>query len=240
MLHQASHWIDIAGVAVSALLLCRILLLRLHRVYLFITLVCVLDLLFDGALLWFGEGSPVTDRIFLYSRFIYAIVYPMVAWDVFEEFKAQVGKLRRAAIGRLISGLFFAVLFGLIMAAFIDTDGPNSDSVVVVTLALVLWAGATTASFAFLYTIYRVLRTQPMLLPNNTHVWMYYYGLSFLAEVISCFLWLGMETTSSSVLKDWLGIVFTMFGIVLTGWCIFKLRAVASSDLPSASENVRS
>jgi hypothetical protein len=238
MLHQASHWMEIAGIAASALLLCRVLALRLYRVYLFITLACVVDLLFGGVELWLGEKSQASSRISLYSRFIYVFVYPMVAWDVFEEIKAQVGKLRRLAIGRLISGLFFAVVFGLVMTAFIDTSDTNSESAVVVTLALVLWAGATTASFAFLLTIYRVLRTQPIVRPNNTNVWMYYYGLSFLAEVFYCFLWLATQTTRSDALEDALAIVFIAFGILLTGWCIFKLRAVAS-DLPSASENAR-
>lgn len=237
MLHQASHWIEIAGIAVSALLLCRVLALRLYRTYLFITLACVLDLLFGGVFLWLGEGSQAGDRVFVYSRFVYALVYPMAAWDVFEEIKAQIAKLRRLAIGRLISGLFFAVIFGLIMAAFIDTGDANSGSIVVSTLALVLWAGSTTASLAFLFTINRVLRAQPITKPNNTNVWMYYFGLSFFAEVIFCFLLIATQTASEA-LKDVLAIVFSAFDIVLVSWCILKLRP-AVSDLPSASENAR-
>ena len=236
MLHQASHWTEIAGVAVSAILFYRVLALRLYRVYLFITLACILGLLFDGVLLWLGDQSPASSRVFLYSRFIWAFVYPMAAWDVFEEIKAQIGKLRRLAIGRLISGLFFAVIFGLIMAAFMDTDDTNGEPVVLGSLALVLWAGATTASFAFLYSIYRVLRTQPIVRPNNTNVWMYYYGLSFLAELLFCFLWITAPLTKSEAVGDVIAIVFTIFDIVLTSWCIFKLRAVAS-DMPSAPEN---
>jgi len=236
MLHQANHWTEIAGIALSAVLLCRVLALRLYRVYLFITLACVLDVLFDGIVLWSGEGSQASIRIFIYSRFIYAFVYPMVAWDVFEEIKNQVGKLRRLAIIRLISGLFFAVIFGLIMAASLDFENTNGESAVTYTLALVLWAGATTASFAFLLTIYRVLRNQPITRPNNTNVWMYYYGLSFLLEVVSCFVWLAVPLTKSETAKDALDIAFTVFGIVLTSWCILKLRAI-TSDLPSAPEN---
>ena len=236
MLHQANHWTEIAGIAISAILLCRILALRLYRVYLFITLACVLDVLFDGIVLWLGEGSQAGDRVIIYSRFIYALVYPMVAWDVFEEIKNQVGKLRKLAIVRLISGLFFAVIFGLIMAASINSDNTNGEPVFTYTLALVLWAGSTTASFAFLLTIYRVLRTQPIVRPNNTNVWMYYYGLSFLAEVVFCFLALAVPLTKSEAAKDVVDIAFTAFGIILTSWCILKLRAVAS-DLPSASEN---
>jgi hypothetical protein len=237
MLHQTSHWIEIAGFAISALLLCRVLLLRLYRVYLFITLACTLDVLFNGVSLWLGGPSPAYDRLFIYSRFIYALVYPMAAWDVFEEIKAQVDKLRRLAIGRLISGLFFAVIFGLIMAAFIDTDNANGGSVVAFTLALVFWAGSTTASLAFLFTIHRVLRTQPMAKPSNTSVWMYYFGLSFLAEVIFCFLLIGMQGASETA-NDVLTIAFDSFSIALTSWCILRLRP-AMSDLPSAPENVR-
>lgn len=231
MLHQTSHWIEIAGVAVSAILLCRILALRLYRVYLFITLACILDLLFDGvSILWLGEGTQANERLFIYFRFVYALVYPLAAWDVFEEIKTQVDKLRRLAIGRLISGLFFAIIFGLVMAALIDTD-------VVPILAIILWAGSTTASFAFLFTIHRVLRTQPITKPNNTNVWMYYFGLSFLAEVISCLLLIAVQGASDST-KDVLAIALDSFGIVLTSWCILKLRP-AMSDVPSAPENAR-
>lgn len=238
MLHQASHWTEIAGITVSAILLCRVLALRLYRVYLFVTLACVLDVLFDGVVLWLGEGSQAGDRVIIYSRFIYALVYPMVAWDVFEEIKNQVGKLRKLAIIRLISGLFFAVLFGLIMAASISSDNTSGEPIFTYTLALVLWAGSTTASFAFLLTVYRVLRTQPIVRPNNTNVWMYYYGLSFLAEVVFCFLALAVPLAKSDAAKDVVDIAFTAFSIVLTSWCILKLRAVVS-DLPSASENAR-
>ncbi len=239
MLHQANHWIEIAEIAVSALLLCRILLLRLHRVYLFITLACVLGLLFDGVRLWLGEKSQASQRIFDYSSFLYAVVFPMAAWDVFEEIKNQVAKLRRLALGRLVSSLFLTVIFGLIMNALIDTNDTNGEPSVVSMLALILWVGACAASLAFLYTIYQVLRKQPITRPNNTNVWMYYYGLSFLAEVLSFFLWfVASAATKSESTGDVLAIVFNTFGIALTIWCILKLRAIPS-DLPSASESAR-
>ncbi len=236
MLHQATYWTEITGFAVNAVLLCRVLALRLYRVYLFITLACILGLLFDGAVFWLGEKSQASTRIFIYSRFVYAFVFPMVAWDVFEEMKAQVAKLRRLAIARLISGLFFAVVFGLIMAAFADDS--SGEPVLVGILALVLWVGTSTASFAFLYTMYRTLRTQPIVRPNNTNVWMYYYGLSFLAEVLFCFSWFVTDSIKSETLGDVLAMVFTIFDIALTGWCIFKLRAIPS-DLPSASPSTQ-
>lgn len=236
MLHQATYWTELTGIAVSAILLCRVLALRLYRVYLFITLACILGLLFDSAGFWLGEKSQASSRIFIYSRFLYAFVFPMAAWDVFEEIKTQVAKLRRLAIVRLVSGLFFAVIFGLIMATF--TDDSNGESAVAGVLALVLWVGTSTASLAFLWTIYRVLRTQPIVRPNNTNVWMYYYGLSFLAEVLFCFSWFVAESVRSETFGDVLAIVFTIFDILLTIWCIVKLRAIPS-DLPSEPQSAQ-
>src|SRR3954447_639383 len=114
MLSQVNHWLEIAATTVDALLLCRVLLLRLQRTYLFITLACVLTVLFDGVQLWLGSASDASVRVFIYSRFLWALLFPLVAWDVFEELKGQLGKLRRVAVGRLASGLFFAVVFSLV------------------------------------------------------------------------------------------------------------------------------
>ena len=66
---------------------------------------------------------------------------------------------------------------------------------------------------------------------------MYYFGLSFLADVIFCFVLLGAQGASEA-LRDVLAIVFSAFDIALTSWCIFKLRP-AVSDLPSAPANAR-
>ncbi len=239
MLNQVTHWVEILGTAVDVLLLCRVLLLRLQRQYLFITLACVLAVLFDAAALSLRSDTQADFRVFLYSRFLYAIVYPMVAWDVFEEIKLQIAKLRRFAAMRLVSGLFFAVLFGLLMGAFVDSsDSPSSDSPVLITMALVLWAGASTAALAFLLTIHRVLRTQSMTLPNNTNVWLRYYELSFGAEALYCLMTVLIPISRVSWLGDTVAVVFMSFGIAITGWCIWKLRSLPSTALP-APENAR-
>ncbi len=238
MLTQATHWMEIAGTAVDALLLLRVLLLRLNRVYLFITLACVLSLLFDVASLLLHGDSPAESRVFLYSRFIYAIVFPLVAWDVFEEIDLHIGKLRRFAAGRLISGVFFAVIFGLVMGAMVDSsDAANAPaSPMVITMALVLWAGASTASLAFLITIHRVLRAQPLERPNNTVVWMYFYELSFAAEALYCFFTVLAPLIQPAWIAEAISIVFIGFEIAITGWCIFRLKAVPTG-LSSAPEN---
>jgi hypothetical protein len=48
MLSQLNHWMQYVGVAVDALLLLRILTLKLHRSYVFITLASVLAVFFDA------------------------------------------------------------------------------------------------------------------------------------------------------------------------------------------------
>ncbi len=238
MLNQATHWIEYIGTAVDALLLCRVLFLRLNRVYLFITLGCVLTLFFDATTLLLRGDAQGDFRVFLYSRFLYAVVYPLVAWDVFEEVKSQIGKLRRFAATRLVSGLFFAIIFGLVMGALFEGNDAETESSMVVTLALVLWAGATTACLAFLFTIHRVVRSQPLQLPNNTQVWVYFYELSFAAEALYCFFTVLLPTIHIGWVSDTVSLAFMMFGIVITGWCILKLRPVPSGISP-VTENAR-
>ena len=233
MLSQANHWMDIAGTVVEGLLLCRVLLLKLHRVYLFITLGCLLAVFFDIVLLWLGPASAESARLFLYSRFLYAVLFPVIAWDVFEEIQSQVSRLRRVAIARLISGLLLATIFGLIVSAFAesDTNGPPAR---LATLAVVLWAGSSTSSLAFLWTLQRAARTQKIYLPNNTFVWLIFYQLSFAYEVLSCFFLIAAPLVKSPM-TDVVQLLFSIYDIVITAWCIVKLRTLPS-DVSSAPE----
>ena len=70
MLDQVTHWIEIASAAVDGLLLLRVLQLKLQRIYVFITLACVLSLFFDGVSIWLGTQSREAGMAFLYSRFV--------------------------------------------------------------------------------------------------------------------------------------------------------------------------
>lgn len=237
MLSQANHWIDIAAAVIDALLLCRVLFLRLHRVYAFITLACLLDLFFDVVLLWLGTGSPESARVFLYSRFIYAFLFPAIAWDVFEEIKPQISKLRRLAMIRLISGLLLAAIFGLLVSAFADYEASAGASRVG-AIAVVLWAASATASLAFLWTLHRGLRAQKIDRPNNTQVWLVFYELSFIGEVLVCFFSITAPLLHPGVVAI-LEMVFSAYGIAITGWCIVRLKALPS-DVSSAPEKAKS
>ncbi|HZS54931.1 MAG TPA: hypothetical protein VFA65_11040 [Bryobacteraceae bacterium] len=235
MLDHVIHWLDIAGTAVDALLVVRVLQLRLYRIYLFITLACVLSVFFDAVQLWLGINSDENQRVFIYSRFLYAFLYPVVAWDAFEEIKDQVSKLRRLAIGRLISGLFFAALFGFIVTLFISAD--QEQPALSATLAIILWAGSCTASLAFLWSLQRALKAQQITRPNNTFVWMTFYQLTLIAEIAACF---GGVVTSflNATAQGVLNICLLTYGILITAWCVTKLKRLPSDVSTTANADL--
>lgn len=234
MLTQVNHWLEIAGTALDVMLLGRVLLLRMHRLYVFITLACVLSVFFDGVIIWLDADQRTSALVFFYSRFLFAFVFPLVAWDVFEEVKSQIAKLRRLAISRLISGLVFACLFGFIIAVMADTSDPNGDSALLQTLGLVFWAGSATTTLAFLWTLHRQTRLQKLDLPKNTHVWMIFWELSLISEVLFCFWLLAAPLFKRA--EDYVAILFSLYGIAITAWCVVKLRPIPSG-VASASAN---
>jgi hypothetical protein len=227
MLDQVILWVDIVATAAEALLLVRVLQLRLQRIYLFITLACALSVFFDGVQLWLGLQSAESQRVFVYSRFLYAALYPLVAWDVFEEMKAQVSQMRRVAIGRLISGLFFAALFGFILTLLISSDQEQQG--LSTALAIILWAGASAATLAFLWTLQRALKAQQIGRPNNTFVWMTFYQLTLLSELVACFgTTLEALLNASKVAQGVLDICLSLYVFVITVWCTAKLKRIPS------------
>jgi hypothetical protein len=234
MLSEVNHWIAIIGTAVDALLLCRVLLLKLQRLYLFITLACLIGLFFEGVDLWLENDQIGNMRVFLYSRFLYAFLFPLAVWDVFEEMKSQISTIRRIAGRKLVSGIFFATIFGFLLSVFGQTADSNAPPVSA-TLGLVLWTGSSTASLAFLWTLRRAIRAQNIGAPSNTAVWMVFWQLFLLAQVLTCFYFLIARYLRSETAYV-LNIIFNIYGIVITAWCILRLRALPS-DVPSAPAN---
>lgn len=236
MLAQITYWMQVTGTVIDGVLLIRVLSLRLQKTYLYITLACVLTLLFDVAAWWFGFESEISQRLFLYSRFLYVVVFPMVVWDVFEEIKAFISRIRRLAILRLISGLFFTTILSLVLLAFADTETSSGESGALPTLAVILWAGASTASLAFLITIHRVLRTQPLEIPNNTRVWMRYWEFELGCELLTCFWLIIQPLVRSEATMESIGLALLLFTIAITLWCIVKLRRIPEENAGSAVE----
>jgi hypothetical protein len=227
MLNQAIHWMQIVGTLADTLLLGRVLSLKLHRVYAFLALYCALELFFDIAAWWLGWESEASTRLYFYSRFLYAALFPAMAWDVFEEVTSQVANLRRLPAARLISGLFVTGFFACLMFATLQEKDFNGSSVLIDLVGVFLWAGSCSASLVFAWTLYRATRTQKIELPNNTSVWLIFFMLTLIRAILECGVILfGFKLNSAQ--RDVVMLVFLSFDIALTAWCILRLKALPS------------
>ena len=227
------HWIEVAGTVADALLLLRILQLRLQRTYLWITLAAVITLLLDSVALFYGPESREAVRLFVFSRFLYAFLFPAAAYDVWEEVKTQVGRIRRFAAIRLVSSLSLAALLGFIIAA-VAGNGESTDDSLVNTFAVILWAAASTASLAFLWSMNRLARAAKVAVQGNTLVWLWFFQLTLAAEVVTCFIIIiGQQFTA--FVSTAIDFSLALYSILITLWCVWKLRG-QPSDLPTESE----
>ncbi|MBV9301129.1 MAG: hypothetical protein JOY62_12125 [Acidobacteriaceae bacterium] len=228
MLSQAVHVMQIVGTIADGLLLWRVLALKLHRVYAFFTLYCVLELLFDVAAWWLGWESAGSARLYFYSRYLYAALFPAMAWDIFEEISPQIAKIRRLPTARLISGLFVTGFFACLMLVTVQSKDLNAGSEVTDELGVFLWAGACSASLVFVWSLFRATRAQRIELPNNTSVWFLFFMLTLIRALAECgFALFGFKL--SPTVSNIVILFFLSFDLALTAWCILRLKAVPST-----------
>lgn len=232
MLDQVIHWMEMIGTVVDGLLLVRVLLLKLHRTYLFLTLFCGIEFFFDIVVWMLGWDSRPAAQIFFYSRFLYALLFPLMAWDVFEELPQQILRLRRALGVRLVTGIFISAIFALLVYATVGDAYADGTSAVTEMTGMVLWTGSTSACLAFVWSLYRLLRRQGIFTPHNTSVWTKFYLLSLLSSVLY-FIFLFLAASLSETQRDSVSIAFLCFDLGLTCWCIARLRALPSQDRPA-------
>lgn len=237
MLKHALDWLQMAVTVVEGLLLARVLVLKLHRVYAFITLYCVLNLLFDAASWYFGWQGPESGRIFEFSLFFFAPLYPLAAWDVFEESKAVVGKLRRAQMIRLVSGLLITCLCSLLISLFVEPTDVNGNSLMLLFTGVFLLTGSASACAAFLWFMYRFTRVNKISLAYNTTVWIIFFIVSLVLQIADCMTDF-IHSLMPPVVTDIAAVVLLSFDLVLMGWCIARLKTMPS-DVPSAPEKAR-
>ncbi len=217
----------------DALLLIRILQLRLHRTYLWITLAAAVTVILDAATLWYGSESREVARMFVFSRFLYAFIFPAAAYDVWEEVKPHITKIRRIAAIRLVSSLMLAAILGLIIAEVAD-NAESTDGSLLPTFAVILWAATSTASLAFLWSLNRLARGANIEVQGNTAVWLLFYELSLAAEVVTCFLIiLGQQFTP--FVSTAIDVSLELYSMLITLWCIWKLRG-QPSNVPNEPE----
>ena len=231
MLNQVIHWLEMVGTVVDGLLLLRVLLLKLHRTYVFLTLFCAIELLFDVADWALGWNSPPTEHIFFYSQFLYAALFPLMAWDIFEEMPKQILRLRRAFGVRLVTGTFISAIFGVLVYATFDDSSVNGKSAITEMTAMVVWTGSTSASLAFVWSLYRLLGKQKIPTPHNTTIWTKFYLLSLTGSLLYL-AFLFFTASLNELQRNSVVLVFLLFDLGLTAWCIARLRPLPS-DRPA-------
>lgn len=231
---HAINWMQISTTVLEAILLLRVVALKLYRVYLFITLFCALNVLFDAVSCYFGWDSHETENIFIYTLFFFAVLYPFVAWDSFEESKTQIAKPRRLQTFRMVSGLLLTAICALIVGLVVDPTDPQGNSVMFPFMGVFLLTGAASGAAAFLWFLYRYARAQKIVLARNTFVWTVFFMLASALQILDC-LEILTRSLLPSLVGDIGGVVLLTLDIALLAWCIFALRA-ASSDVASSAE----
>jgi hypothetical protein len=229
MLDEVLHWLNVVITVTDVLLLLRVLMLRLHRVYMFVTLYCALTVVLDAGQWITGTHGLASDRLLVYSRFVVALVFPLAAWDVFEEVQEQTAKFRRLHALRLISGLIITAVFGLIFSAIAASDedtGPISQTLVGV--ALLFWAATASASALFVWNMRRTMQKLQIALPPNTQVLAIFFLIILLCELAECLLlvagpWLAPFAPA-------LEISFGVINLGLVLWCTLRLRRISSGE----------
>ncbi len=237
MLDQVIRWVDIVGTIADVLLLIRLLTLRLHKVYVFITLYAAVTTVLDAGAWMTGLTSPASLRLFVYSRFLMAAVFPLTAWDVFEEVQQHIGKLRRLHTMRLVSGLLLTSVFALVLSASLDDPDVEGMGAATIQVALLLWAATVSASGLFLWNMRRTLRqvigalpngSLPSALPNNTSVLWVFVLLTLIGEILECLLHIFAPMFPANVTGA-IDVVVSSFDTVLVMWCIVRLRGAGTA-----------
>ena len=234
MLDQGIQWLQMAGTVAECVLLLRIITLKLHRVYTFVTLYWAVNVLFDGAAWTSGWTSRATERIWEYSLFVLAFLFPLVCWEVFEELKGQIARIRRIHASRLISGLFMTALLGVIWSVNFQDDAASGTPGAMFSIGLFVCLGSACASLLFIWNVYRSARKQGIAFPKNTFVWAVFFMLTLGRSILESAAIIATPTMSK-IVSDVVQTAFLLFDVSLAVWCIFKLRALPS-DVASHPE----
>lgn len=234
MLTQAINWMQMGATVVEALLLLRVAGLKLYRIYLFITLFCALNVLFDGVMWYVGWDSREAANVFIYSLFFYTVLFPFAAWDALEESKAQMAKVRRLQTLRMVSGLFLTGICALIVVFSLDPEDIHGNSARAVYMGLFLLTGAASGAAAFLWFLYRYARAQKIVLAHNTSVWTMFFMLIAVLQILDCLADMTRGLIPDKA-ADIGAMVLLALNVVLLGWCIFALKPVPR-DVQQAAE----
>ncbi len=232
MLNQINHWMEYAAAGVDLVLLLRVLGLRLQRVYVFLTLACAVTVIFDAANMFYGQEAP---RVEIYSELFAACIFPLAAWDVFEEIAASVSALRRLAMLRTLASFIIISFFGLAFLPSLSERDDPTGLIFLQFIALTVSTASAGSCLGFLWIMHRGMGMQRVAARKNTIVWMLFFGLLMAGQLLVWFELIVMEFVAEGARANFstaATILLNFYGLVITLWCAAKLRGVAK-DIPA-------
>jgi hypothetical protein len=128
-----------------------------------------------------------------------------------------------------------APIFALVFSLGVEDSDTGVVSSLLLYFAFFLWFSTALACFLFVLSIFRACRKDKIPITGNTYVWMVFFGVSFLREMIDCFvLNTGRYVGASAV--DIINLFLIAVDVALSVWCIVRLRGTRSDE--PAQENV--
>jgi len=218
MLDQLVRWTEIAGTVIDVALLARILSLRLHRTFQFVTLYCTVVVLLDAVGWLLGIGSDDTQRVFVYSRFLMIVIFPLAAWDAFEGVPAPLQVFRRPQLVRLITGMVLTTVVALLVGGTMGENATSYD--VTIQVAIIVWLSSSASSLGFVWIMRRLARAQKVALSGNIETFSTYFLLVFTLEVLAAISVVIPMKGAAQLIE----IALTLAGAAISAWCIARLR----------------
>jgi hypothetical protein len=163
-----------------------------------------------------GLGSDESGRVFVYSRFLMVVVFPLAAWDCFEGIPAPLQALRRPQLIRLISGMLLTTILALLIGSVGQEDATAA-------IAFIVWLSAAAASLGFVWIMRRLARLQKIQLTGNIATLSVFFMLAFALELLDGIgVVLAQGIKAAGPITE---IVLTLAGMAITIWCIVRLRS---------------
>ena len=235
MLLQIIHWTNMAGTVLEGLLLLRVLTLRLQRMYAFVTLYWASSLIFDGAAWAFGWESAATSRLTAYTLFVSALIFPLVAWDVFEEMKPAITQLRLQQASRLVSGMFLTLLLTAIWFALSGDEAEKDPDGLLTSCGVLLWFGAACVSSMFVWSLRHLARKQQLVVPRNTSVWTTVFLLLMWAVIADALAAMTAVYAGQNAVQV-ITLAIDIVQSAAMAWALLRVRAIPSQTSPEPQE----
>ena len=202
----------------------------------FLTLACALAVIFDVANLLYADKAPLVQ---IYSELFLSCIFPLAAWDIFEEIGTAVGALRRLAMLRTLASFIIITFFGMIWLSSLSANDDPSGLAFPLALTLIVSTASAAGCLGFVWIMHRGMQIHKTPVPSNTSVWMIFFGLLMVGQLASWFVLMAEEFFSQAVrdsVSPIVNIVLNFYGIVITLWCAIKLRGLPKDLSTSISE----